>query len=58
MIHFITVAPMVRVPHPVVRQATGYLIELQCLVEANPFPGDNEVAWIKGTRTITEPTNE
>ncbi len=36
-----------------VYQAPGYLIELQCYVEANPFPQPSQLRWAKGARAIT-----
>ncbi len=49
----ISVKPIVRPMQPVVSQAPGYLIELQCYVEANPFPTPDQLMWRKGTRAMS-----
>ena len=36
-----------------VYQAEGYVIELQCYVEANPLPTEEQLKWVKGSRTIS-----
>lgn len=47
--------PQITPIHRVVQQKTGYLIELQCLVEANPFPNpeNNDLMWVRKGRVMT-----
>lgn len=45
--------PLIFVARPVVRQAVGYRIELQCFVESNPSPKVEISAWVRGTTTYT-----
>lgn len=45
--------PIVRARYKILKQAVGYLIELQCMVTANPFPSNEELKWLQGTRSIS-----
>ena len=48
--------PQITPVHKVVKQKAGYLIELQCLVEANPFPDPDsgELVWVRRGRVMTQ----
>jgi len=47
--------PIITPIHRVVKQKVGYLIELQCLVESNPFPNpdEGELVWVRNGRVMT-----
>lgn len=45
--------PYITVPRPVVTQAVGYRVEMQCFVEANPMPLEEDTAWLHDTTTYT-----
>ena len=48
MFHDFAVKPKVEAIENHIRQAVGYVIELQCLIEANPVPDDSELSWQRG----------
>ncbi len=55
MMFVFSVKPLIVPVHRVLEQAPGYLIELQCLVEANPYPQEEGgLMWIKGARVISQ----
>lgn len=47
--------PQITPIHRIVEQKAGYLIELQCLVEANPYPNpeQGELVWVRKGRIMT-----
>ncbi len=49
----ISVKPLVKPIYSELKQAVGYVIELQCYVEANPFPNAEQMKWIRGNRAIS-----
>ena len=51
------VKPIVTPLHEELRQRVGCTIELQCLVEANPEPGESELKWYKGSSSISRSTD-
>lgn len=54
---FFVVKPVISVVNEVVYQKQGCLIELQCLAEANPFPADEGLAWIKDATSYSQSTS-
>jgi hypothetical protein len=53
----LSVKPIITAVNSVVYQKKGCLIELQCLAEANPYPSDEGLAWIKDATTYSLSTN-
>ena len=51
---FDSVPPIVTVNEENLRQAIGYVIELQCLIEGNPEPEDSELSWYQGAVGISK----
>lgn len=45
--------PIIEVPRPVVYQAVGYRVELQCYGEGNPVPKAQDSIWTKDAMTYT-----
>ena len=52
-----SVPPIITPVHTELRQKVGYVIELQCLVEANPDPDEEQLTWYKGTSGISISTD-
>lgn len=46
--------PRITVAHAVVTQQPGYLIELQCYIEANPVPSDAGLQWVRNNIIVTD----
>lgn len=45
--------PYITTPRAVIPQAVGYRVEMQCYIEANPVPKQEDAAWLMGTTTYT-----
>lgn len=48
------VTPRITVANAVVTQKPGYLIELQCYIEANPVPSDAGLQWVRNNIIVTD----
>ena len=50
---YLSVKPQITIHDAVVLQKVGYQIELQCFVDANPYPKPENIKWVKGALSFS-----